>query len=131
MSYAAADQGDPHTAWQLAHTAVSHAEPDVRAQVWTDIRAAQEAAGLGDSGAALAELKLALNFGSEHGSSRARGRRGALEPLVDRASIWAVASSVYTRLGAADDAYAAAVRALDSPSGSKEGYAERLAQAEI
>lgn len=54
LSYSAAERGDPTTSWQLAHAAVSHAEPNTRAQAWTAVRAAQEAAQLGDSGTALA-----------------------------------------------------------------------------
>lgn len=119
LSYAAAERGDPHTAWQLAHSAVSHAEPDVRAQAWMAVRAAQEAAQLGDSGAALAELEFALDFGSEMAPAAPEDDAEPWCRFVDRAYIWAIASNVHTRLGAIDEAHASAVRALDSLSGSQ------------
>lgn len=119
LSYLATDQGDPHTAWQLAHTAISHAEPDARAQAWMAVRAAQEAAKIGDSGAALAELELALDFGREMAPAAPEDDAAPWCRFIDRAYVWAMASNVYTHLGAADDAYAAAVRAVDSLSGDQ------------
>lgn len=119
LSYAAAERGDPHTAWQLAHAAVGHAEPDVRAQAWMAARAAQEAAQIGDSGAALAELELALDFGSEMAPAAPEDDAEPWCRFVDRAYIWAMASNVNTRLGAIDEAHTFAVRALDSLSGSQ------------
>lgn len=119
MSYSAAERGDPHTAWQLAHTAISRAEPNVRAQAWMAIRAAQEAAQIGDSGAAMAELELALDYGSDMSPAAPEEDAEPWCRFVDRSYLWAMAANVYTRLGAVDDAYAAAVRALDSLSGDQ------------
>ncbi len=65
LSYSAAERGDPATAWQLAHTAVSHAGRDPRARSWMSARAAEEAAALGERAAALSELELALSLGSD------------------------------------------------------------------
>jgi hypothetical protein len=114
LSYSAAHRGDPHTAWQLAHEAVSHAEPNARAQAWMAVRSAQEAAQLGDSGAALAELELALDYGSDMAPAAPEDDAEPWCRFVDRAYIWAMASNVHTRLGSVDDAYTYAVRALDS-----------------
>ncbi|WP_326851834.1 hypothetical protein [Actinocrinis sp.] len=116
LSYSAADRGDPHTAWQLAHTAVSRVGPNPRAQAWMAVRAAQEAAKIGDSGAAIAELEEALDYGSEMASAAPEDDAEPWCRFVDRAYIWAMASNVYTHLGAVDDAHASAVRALDSLS---------------
>lgn len=65
LSYSAAERGDPATAWQLAHTAVSHAGRDPRGRAWMAARAAEEAAALGERAAALSELELALSLGSD------------------------------------------------------------------
>lgn len=116
LSYSAAERGDPHTAWQLAHTAIDHAESNPRAQAWMAVRAAQEAAQIGDSGAAIAELGLALDYGSEMAPAAPEDNAEPWCRFVDRAYVWAMASNVYTRLGAVDDAHAAALRALDSLS---------------
>lgn len=119
LSYSAADRGDPHTAWQLAHAAISHAESDARAQAWMAVRAAQEAAQVGDSGAALAELELALDYSSDMAPAAPEDDAEPWCRFVDRSYIWAMVSNVHTRLGAADDAYAAAIRALDSLSSNQ------------
>ena len=65
LSYSSAERGDPATAWQLAHTAGSHAGSDARARSWMAARAAEEAAQLGERAAALAELDIALSLGSD------------------------------------------------------------------
>ncbi|HXR70920.1 hypothetical protein [Actinocrinis sp.] len=65
LSYSSAERGDPATAWQLAHTAMSHAGPDRRARAWMSARAAEEAAQLGERAAALSELETALKLGSD------------------------------------------------------------------
>lgn len=119
LSYSAAQSGDPHTAWQLAHSALGHAGDNARAQAWMAVRAAQEAAQLGDSGAALAELELALDYGSEMAPAAPEDDAEPWCRFVDRAYIWAMASNVHTRLGAVDDAHTHAVRALDSLSGDQ------------
>lgn len=119
LSYSAAERGDPHTAWQLAHAAISHAEASARAQAWMAIRAAQEAAQIGDSGAALAELELALDLGNDMAPAAPEDDAEPWCRFVDRAYLWAMASNVYTRLGAADDAHAFAGRALDALTGDQ------------
>lgn len=65
LSYSSAERGDPATAWQLAHTAMTHAGPDRRARAWMSARAAEEAAQLGERAAALSELETALKLGSD------------------------------------------------------------------
>lgn len=119
LSYSAAEHGDPHTAWQLAHTAIRHAESIPRAQALMAARAAQEAARIGDSGVVIAELELALDFGSEMAPAAPEDDTEPWCRFVDRAYLWAMAANVYIRLGAVDDAHAAAVRALDSLSGDQ------------
>ncbi len=104
LSYSAAERGDPATAWQLAHTAGTHAGRDARARSWMAARSAEEAAQLGERGAAMAELEVALKLGS---ALPPPGPGDAVRPwtrFYDTARLAAMAASVHGRL---DDSKAA------------------------
>ena len=119
MSYSAEQRGDPDTAWQLAHSAVSHAGDNPRALAWAAVRAAQAAAQLGDAGATLAHLVPALDRVKDLDPA---APEDAAEPwcrFVDRAYIYAMAANAYGRLSDTDNAYKSAIHALDSLSASK------------
>lgn len=116
MSYSAEERGDPNTAWQLAHEAVSHAGDNPRALAWTAVRAAQTAAQLGDAGAALAELEPALDLVRDLDPAAPEDDAEPWCRFVDRAYIYAMAANAYGQLGDTDNAYKSAVRALDSLS---------------
>lgn len=119
LSYSAAERGDPSAAFQLAHTAISHASNYPRAQAWMAVCAAQQAAQLGDARAALAELKLALNLVNELAPAALQDDAEPWYRFVDRAYIWAMAANVYGRLGGTESAHASAVRALESLSSAQ------------
>ncbi|HEV3169353.1 MAG TPA: hypothetical protein VGZ32_03405 [Actinocrinis sp.] len=117
QSYAAAERGDPATAWQLAHSAVAHAGPDPRARSWMAARAAEEAARLGEHRAALAELDLAMQLGSTLTTPAPDEPSMPWTRFFYRAMLGAIAANVHGRLGnipQARDAAAWALRTLTS-----------------
>jgi hypothetical protein len=114
LSHSAALRGDPSTAWQLAHTAVSHCGPDPRARAWISARAAEEAALLGEHQAALAALETALDCGLDLTPARPGGTAAPWVRFFDRAALTARAAGVYGRLGDDRAARAAAGLALRS-----------------
>lgn len=116
QSYSAAKQGDHETAWQLAHAAIGHAGDSPRAQAWMVIRAAQEAAQLGDPGAALAELRPVADLLTELDPAAPADEAEPWCRFVDRAYVHAMTANVYGRLGDTESAYSSAIRALDSLS---------------
>jgi DNA-binding transcriptional regulator YiaG len=116
LSYSAADRGDPATAWQLANTALGHAGPHPRAKAWMAVRAAQEAATLGERHAAQVALDLALDL-----SVGLHGPDGlsvvAEQPWTsgfDLACLYAMVASTHGRLGDLRQARDAAARSLEA-----------------
>lgn len=119
LSYSSAERGDPATAWQLAHTAVAHAGADARARAWMAARAAEEAALLGESRAALAELELAMSLGRELRPPRPEDPAPPWTRFFYRSVLGAMAANVYGRLGDVQKAYDCATWALSTLSGEK------------
>lgn len=99
QSYTAGERGDPATAWQLAHTAVAHAGPDARSRSWMAVRAAQEAARVGERRAALAELDLALELGGGLKPAPPDDPSAPWSRFFYRAVLGAMAANVHGRLG--------------------------------
>jgi transcriptional regulator with XRE-family HTH domain len=114
LSYSAAERGDPATAWQLAHTAVSHAGPDRRARSWMSARAAEEAAQLGERAAAHSELDLALRLGSDLPQPTPNDDTLPWTRFFDAKRLAATAANVHGRLGDARAAMDAAEWAMRS-----------------
>lgn len=113
QSYAAAERGDPEAAWQLAQAAVNYAGNNPRARAWAAVRAAQEAAQLGDTTASLAALAIALDRARQLGRTNATDDAEPWCRFVDSAYLYAMAANAYGWLGDAKSAHASAVRALD------------------
>jgi hypothetical protein len=99
QSYAAAERGDPATAWQLAHAAVALAGPDARARSWMAARAAEEAARLGEDRAAIAELDLALNLGRDLLPPTPEDPSPPWARFFYRSTLGAMAANVHSRIG--------------------------------
>jgi transcriptional regulator with XRE-family HTH domain len=112
LSYSSAERGDPATAWQLAHTAISHAGPDARARSWMAARAAEEAAQLGERSAALAELEIALSLGSDLPKPVPGDDTLPWTRFFDAKRLASMAANVHGRLGDASAAMDAAEWAL-------------------
>lgn len=112
LSYSAAERGDPATAWQLAHTAVSHAGRDPRARAWMAGRAAEEAATLGERAAALSELELALSLGSDLPTPTPDDDTLPWLRFFDTKRLAAIAANVHGRLGDVQAAVEAAEWAM-------------------
>jgi tetratricopeptide (TPR) repeat protein len=130
LSYSAAERGDPAAAWQLAHTAASHAGSDPRACSWMAARAAQEAAQLGDNRAALSELDRALKLGGELPPCTPDDGSAAWARFVDAAYIWGMAANVHSRMENAREAYGAATQAIAALAvGQTKARALTLAEA--
>lgn len=120
LSQAALHRGDHANAWQLAHSAAAHTQEEPRTRAWIAVQAAQAAARHGDVGAALAELKLAQDWDLEIGPPPAPDDSAPpWARFIDHAYLWAKAAHVHTRIGDADGAHLAAVRAIDTLSGSR------------
>jgi hypothetical protein len=119
LSYSAAERGNPATAWQFAHTAVAHAGTEVRARAWKAARAAEEAALLGESRAALGELNLAMQLGRELSLSAPDDSAPPWSRFFYRAVLGAMAANVHGRLGNVPQARDAAAWALRTVSAEK------------
>lgn len=130
LSHSAAERGDPAAAWQLAHTASSHAGSDPRARSWMAARAAQEAAQLGDNRAALGELDRALKLGGELAPCAPGDGAPAWARFVDAAYVWGMAANVHSRMDNSREAYGAATQAIAAlPVGQTKARALTLAEA--
>lgn len=116
LSAAAAEQGDPMTAWQLVHTAMSHAGKSERARAWMHARAAQEAAERGEVGAALAELVSVRKAAERLRPALPGDDTPPWVRFVDSAYLYAMAANVYGRLKRHGDAYRVAQRAMKTLS---------------
>ncbi|MBS2964648.1 hypothetical protein KGA66_16445 [Actinocrinis puniceicyclus] len=114
LSYSSAERGDPATAWQLAHTAVSHAGPDRRARAWMSARAAEEAAQLGERAAALCELDRALKLGSDLPQPTPNDDTLPWTRFFDTKLLAGTAANVHGRLGDARASMDAAEWAMRS-----------------
>ncbi|MGH6655421.1 MAG: hypothetical protein ACRDVE_09465 [Actinocrinis sp.] len=99
LSYSSAERGDPATAWQLAHTAGTHAGRDPRARSWMAARAAEEAAQLGERGAAMAELEIALKLGSALPQPMPNDTTAPWTRFFDTPRLAAMSANVHGRLG--------------------------------
>lgn len=120
LAHAATQRGDHNTAWQLAHHATDHAPDEPRTQAWIAVQAAQAAARRGDGAAALAALKTAQDWDLEIGPPPAPNDPAPpWARFIDHSYLWAMAAHVYTRIGDADNAHHAAVRAIDTLSGNR------------
>ena len=123
LSYSAAERGDPATAWQLANTALTHIDSHPRSKAWMALRAAQEAATLGERHAAQVALDVALDL------SPAMATPDIQADLVehpwtgsfDLACLFAMAAGTYGRLGELRQARDAAVRSLEAMDSPKPG----------
>jgi hypothetical protein len=112
LSYSSAERGDPATAWQLAHTAIAHAGSDARARAWMAVRAAEEAALLGEKKAALAELDLAMRLGETLSPPDPGDPCAPWARFFYRAVLGAMAASVHGRLRESERSHDAAAWAL-------------------
>lgn len=130
LSYSAAERGDPATAWQLAHTAESHAGHDVRSRAWMTVRAAQEAAALGERAAAFAELDVAISLGSDLAQAVPQDQTEPWAWFIDAAYVRAMTANVYGRLGDTGAALEAAQAAL-SVLGEQQTKNRALILAEV
>lgn len=114
MSYAAAEQGDHATAWQLAHTALSHTGDDNRVRAWTAARAAQAAAQLGDHGAAFTNLDVAIELGRDLKPVTSEDATPPWARFVDSAYVWGMIANAFGRMKITSDAFMASVYAGDA-----------------
>lgn len=129
LSYAVADRGDPATALQLAHTALSHAGDDSRVRAWIAARIAQEAAGLGDQAAAFANLDLAMELCHDLKSVAPSDTTPPWARFVDRAYVCGMVANAFSRMRITSDAYLAAIWARDALSdGQTKARALTLAE---
>ena len=130
LSYSAAMRGDPALAWQLAHSALEHAGSDVRARAWLTARTAQEAARLGDRGAALAAVDSVRKLGWNLVAARPGELSASWVRFVDAAYLAGMVAGVYGQLGETDlaqDAARHATRVL----GTGRSKARALVLAEV
>jgi transcriptional regulator with XRE-family HTH domain len=114
LSHSAARRGDHSTAWQLAHTAGTHGGADPRSRAWMSVRAAEEAALLGERRAAQAALDIALDCGLDLTAARPGTPAAPWVRFFDRAALAGRAAGVYGRLGDLRASRAAAGIALRS-----------------
>jgi hypothetical protein len=114
QSYATADRGDPANAWQLAQTAATHAVTQPRLHAWACARAAQEAARLGERGAALDELDTVLHLAGQMAVPVPEEGTVAWARHIDPAYLSALAADVHHQLGDHDQAVCHAHAARDA-----------------
>ena len=111
-TYACVDRADDLAAWELAHAAVAHAGTDARARSCAAARAAETAAMAGRRREALAELDLAVTLGGDLAPVDPADQAAPWARFFDRASLWAKAGGVHSRLKDHDEAMSCVERAL-------------------
>jgi hypothetical protein len=128
LSYSAAERGDPATAWQLANTALTHIDSHPRSKAWMALRAAQEAATLGERHAAQVALEMALDLSPSMATPDIQADliEHPWTGSFDLACLFAMAAGTYGRLGELRLARDAAARALEAMDPLKPGIPKNL-----
>lgn len=130
QSAAAAERGDPRAAWQLAHTAVSHAGKDERARAWMSARAAQEAAELGEVSTAVVELASVVKAAEQLRRPVPGDETLPWLRFVDSAYLYGMVTNGYSRMRRHREAHHVAERAVKALSeGRTKARALTLAEA--